>query len=431
MGKIAITVVGTHGEVRPLLALAIELQHAGHEVILCAPPNEKTWISTYGLNFCSSGCDINGLIGNLNGYMGHPVRMLKAVKNTLHDIIGGQFELENNIKDVDLIVGSGEPFAVPSIAEKYGIPFVFLNLVTQFMPSSNYPPTVIPWQNLPKWVNKILWHIVNSFINLSLVGIINEQRKKLELKPIKDIYDHILGSFKTCIIAVNEALDKVPEYKFNYIQTGLWHVPEVKEEEMDPGLIEFLKSGPPPVYIGFGSMSDPNPKETSKIIEETINTLGVRAIISKGWADLCPNVDMTNTYMIGYVPHYKLFPKAAAVVHHGGAGTVYTAAWAGVPQVLIPHMLDHYYQGALLYKKHLIPKAVSRSKLTSKKLAAAIKEAITSREIIDNNARLGGELRKIDRDGINKAVETIEEVLRDSLAGGVYELSDAQSAMER
>ncbi|WFR55589.1 glycosyltransferase [Anaerocolumna sp. AGMB13025] len=431
MGKIAITVVGTHGEVRPLLALAIELQHAGHEVILCAPPNEKTWISTYGLNFCSSGCDINGLIGNLNGYMGHPVRMLKAVKNTLHDIIGGQFELENNIKDVDLIVGSGEPFAVPSIAEKYGIPFVFLNLVTQFMPSSNYPPTVIPWQNLPKWVNKILWHIVNSFINLSLVGIINEQRKKLELKPIKDIYDHILDSFKTCIIAVNEALDKVPEYKFNYIQTGLWHVPEVKEEEMDPGLIEFLKSGPPPVYIGFGSMSDPNPKETSKIIEETINTLGVRAIISKGWADLCPNVDMTNTYMIGYVPHYKLFPKVAAVVHHGGAGTVYTAAWAGVPQVLIPHMLDHYYQGALLYKKHLIPKAVSRSKLTSKKLAAAIKEAITSREIIDNNARLGRELRKIDRDGINKAVETIEEVLRDSLAGGVYELSDAQSAMER
>lgn len=59
---------------------------------------------------------------------------------------------------------------------------------------------------------------------------------------------------------------------------------------MDPGLIEFLESGPPPVYIGFGSMSDPNPKETSKIIEETINSLGVRAIISKGWADLCKNV---------------------------------------------------------------------------------------------------------------------------------------------
>lgn len=111
------------------------------------------------------------------------------------------------------------------IAEKYGIPFVFLNLVTQFIPSSNYPPTVIPWQNLPKWVNRLLWHIVNSLINLSLVGILNEQRKKLGLKPIKDIYDHMLGSLKTCIIAVNEALDKVPDYKFNYIQTGLWHVP--------------------------------------------------------------------------------------------------------------------------------------------------------------------------------------------------------------
>ncbi len=430
MGKIAITVVGTHGEVRPLLALAIELQNAGHEVILCAPPNEKAGITSYGLSFCSSGCDINSLIGNLNGYMGHPVSLLKAVKKTLHDIIGGQFELENSIKDMDLIVGSGEPFAVPSIAEKYGIPFVFLNLVTQFMPSSNYPPTVIPWQNLPKWVNKVLWRIVNSFINLSLVGIINKQRDMLGLKPIKDIYDHIIGSFKTCIIAVNELLDKVPEYRFDYIQTGLWHVPEVIEEEMEPGLIEFLESGPPPVYIGFGSMTDSNPKETSRIIEETINTLGVRAIISKGWAELCTNVDRKNTYMIGYVPHYKLFPKVAAVVHHGGAGTVYTAAWAGVPQVLIPHMLDHYYQGALLYKKHLIPKAVSRSKLTSKKLAAAIKEAISNKEIINNCAWIGRELRQIDREGIKKAVETIEEVLHNTIAGGVYDISDTQSAME-
>ncbi|BCJ93994.1 glycosyl transferase family 1 [Anaerocolumna cellulosilytica] len=411
MGKIAIAVIGTHGEVRPLLALAIELKKAGHEVIVCAPPNEKAWITSYGMEFCSTGCNINGLIGNLNGYMGHPVRLLKAVKQTLHSIIDGQFELKDRIKDADLIVGSGEPFAVPSIAEKYGIPFVFLNLVTQFMPSSKYPPTVIPWQNLPRWLNRILWRLVNSLINLSLVKILNEQREKLLLKPVKDIYEHILGSFKTCIIAVNEILDKVPKYNFNYIQTGLWHVPEVVEEEIEPGLIEFLESGPPPVYIGFGSMSDPNPQETSKIIEETINILGCRAIISKGWADLCKNIDVNNTYMIGYIPHYKLFPKVAAVVHHGGAGTVYTAAWAGVPQVLIPHMLDHYYQGALLHKKKLIPRAISRSKLSGKKLASAIREALSNEEIITNSARIGEELRRIDKEGINKAVETLEQVL--------------------
>ncbi|MNN85634.1 hypothetical protein D3C81_2029510 [compost metagenome] len=93
-------------------------------------------------------------------------------------------------------------------------------------------------------------------------------------------------------------------------------------------------------------------------------------------------------------------------------------------------MLDHYYQGALLYKKHLIPKAVSRSKLTSKKLAAAIKEAISNKEIINNCAWIGRELRQIDREGIKKAVETIEEVLHNTIAGGVYDISDTQSAME-
>lgn len=415
MAKIIIVVVGTHGEVRPQLALGVALRDAGHEVIMCAPPNEEKWITSYGFKFYSAGCDIFSLMNDLNKYMGHPVQMLKTVKTTLHSIINGQFQkLEEAVSDVDLIIGGGEPFAAPSIAEKNRIPFIFVNLVTQFLPSSNYPPTVIPWQNMPRWLNKVCWKIVNSLINLSLVGTINEYRKKMGLAAIKDIYKYMIDGIKVCIIAINNELDPAPKYNFNHIQTGLWHVPEVKEEELEPGLVKFLESGPPPVYIGFGSMGDQKPEETIKILEETINSLGMRAIISKGWADLCKNIDSKNTYMVGFASHHKLFPKVAAVVHHGGPGTVYMAACAGVPQVIVPHMLDHYYQGALLYKKKLAPKAINRSKLTSEKLTHAIKTAITDPEMIRNNAELGEKLRKVDKIGIEKAVETIEQVLKDT-----------------
>jgi vancomycin aglycone glucosyltransferase len=43
-----------------------------------------------------------------------------------------------------------------------------------------------------------------------------------------------------------------------------------------------------------------------------------------------------------------LFPRVAAVVHHGGAGTTTAAARAGVPQVAIPRNYDqHYFAGRI------------------------------------------------------------------------------------
>ncbi|OYP50301.1 hypothetical protein CG709_02680 [Lachnotalea glycerini] len=160
-------------------------------------------------------------------------------------------------------------------------------------------------------------------------------------------------------------------------------------------------------------MSDSNPKETIKIINETIKTLKIRALVSKGWAELSEDFDFKDVYMVGFVEHSKLFPRVSCVVHHGGPGTVYTAAHAGVPQVIVPHMLDHYYQGDLLYKKKLTPKAINRSKLTSKKLTRAIHEAITNQEYIENNKRLGIQLRKVDQECIKKAVESVNKVLKD------------------
>lgn len=412
MAKIEIVVAGTHGEVRPLLALGVALREAGHEVVMCAPPNEEKWITSYGFKFYSAGCDIHSLMDKLNAYMGHPVKMLKVVKETLQTIIADQFRLmEEPSRDVDMIIGGGEPFAAPSFAQKQQVPFVFVNLVTQFLPSSNYPPTTIPWQNMPKPLNKLGWKAVNTLINLSLVRKINENRQKMGLSGIKDVYAYMFDNIDRCLIAINDILDPAPEYSFPCTQTGLWHVPEVNETGLEPELIEFLESGPPPVYIGFGSMSDHNSQQTIGIIEDTIHQLGVRAIISKGWADFRKNTDSEQIYMAGFLPHTKLFPKVAAVVHHGGPGTVYTAAWAGVPQVIVPHMLDHYYQGDLLYKKKLAPKAINRSKLNSTNLSEAIRTAITDPVLIENNAKLGEQLRQADQLPIQKAVASIEQIL--------------------
>lgn len=87
-----------------------------------------------------------------------------------------------------------------------------------------------------------------------------------------------------------------------------------------PELAEFLQSGPPPVYIGFGSIVVDNPRELIDAVLAAVTRAGVRAIVSKGWSELAgpPN---PNVFYIGDCPHGWLFQHIAAVVHHGGAGT--------------------------------------------------------------------------------------------------------------
>ena len=77
----------------------------------------------------------------------------------------------------------------------------------------------------------------------------------------------------------------------------------------------------------------------------------------------------------------KLFPHMAAVIHHGGAGTTASSAVSGVPQIIVPHILDQYYWGHQIYQSKLGPKPIWRSQLTAKKLAAAIRECLSNQQI--------------------------------------------------
>jgi vancomycin aglycone glucosyltransferase len=412
MSKIVIATVGSHGDVRPSMGLAIGLRNVGHQVIMCAPPNEEQRITSYGFSFFPIGCDMHSMMNSINQYNGRPLKLLKVIKSVMQDMLDNQFTgLYAAAKDADLMIASGEAFAAPSVAEAKGIPYCYVNLLMQFLESAYYPPTFIPWQKLPRWLNRFCWKMSRFLINRSLRKIINQNRCKLGLVPIKDVLRDSFNPYKVVIALDDILFPAPPDLRVEYIQTGQWQVPELKEVDLEPGLLEFLAAGPPPVYIGFGSMGDPKPHETIKIIEDTINSLDVRILISKGWANLCKNVDSKNVYMIDFVPHTKLFPKVAAIVHHGGIGTIFAAARAGVPQIIVPHFLDHYYQGACLYAKKLTPKPINRSKLTSEKLAQAIKSAISDPEILKNNMMIGEELRRIDQVAIQKTVKYVEQLI--------------------
>jgi vancomycin aglycone glucosyltransferase len=157
-------------------------------------------------------------------------------------------------------------------------------------------------------------------------------------------------------------------------------------------LERYLAAGPAPVFLGFGSMADPDPAATTRRLLEAIEALGCRALISHGWAGLGEVPLPEHVMALGDVSHARLFPRVAAVVHHGGAGTTHSAARAGVPQVVIPHMLDQFYFARRVHELGVGPPAIPRKRLTVARLVETLRATLDNEQLAHRAAQLGSEL---------------------------------------
>ncbi|KAK4996817.1 hypothetical protein LTR60_007798, partial [Cryomyces antarcticus] len=146
----------------------------------------------------------------------------------------------------------------------------------------------------------------------------------------------------------------------------------------EPDLKAFLDAGPPPVYIGFGSIVVDDPNAMTKLIFEAVKKTGRRALVSKGWggfgADELGIPD--GVFMLGNVPHDWLFQHVSCVVHHGGAGTTAAGIAAGKPTVIVPFFGDQPFWGAMVAKAGAGPTPIAYKKLTADTLAQGITEAL-------------------------------------------------------
>ncbi|KAG8407672.1 hypothetical protein J3458_020412 [Metarhizium acridum] len=143
----------------------------------------------------------------------------------------------------------------------------------------------------------------------------------------------------------------------------------------DPELAAFLEAGPPPVYIGFGSIVVDDPNAMTRMIFDAIHLAGVRALVSKGWGGLgADDVGLPEgVFMLGNVPHDWLFEHVSAVVHHGGAGTTAAGIKAGKPTIVVPFFGDQPFWGAMIARAKAGPEPIRCKDLTSENLAEAIK----------------------------------------------------------
>jgi UDP:flavonoid glycosyltransferase YjiC (YdhE family) len=189
--------------------------------------------------------------------------------------------------------------------------------------------------------------------------------------------------------------------------TGYWFLEPSAEWRPPAELVAFLEAGPPPVYVGFGSMGSRNPEATADLVLESLRRTGQRGVLSSGWGGLTKSDLPDSVCMVGSIPHAWLFPRMAAVVHHGGAGTTAATLSAGVPSIVTPVMGDQSFWARRVSDLGVGPKSVPRRKLTVERLSDAIEAAVSDDTIRARSAALGEQIRA--EDGTSRAVDLIEQ----------------------
>jgi UDP:flavonoid glycosyltransferase YjiC (YdhE family) len=190
--------------------------------------------------------------------------------------------------------------------------------------------------------------------------------------------------------------------------TGFWTLDTSGTWQPPGDLVDFLDAGPPPVYLGFGSMPDPHPEATAELIVRAIGKTKHRAIVAAGWAgiDLRSELGGDRLFGIAEAPHDWLFPRMHAAVHHCGAGTTAAAVRAGIPTVPVTFWADQFIWANALHRAGAAPAAVKRRKFTAEWLTAAI-NSTDNPAMRDAAAELGARVRA--EAGIPAAIDALTE----------------------
>jgi sterol 3beta-glucosyltransferase len=436
--RIAIIALGTRGDVQPYIALGKGLKAAGHDLRLITHENFGTLVNSHGLEFWPVKGDVQAVMETPE--MRDLLEKGNFLAITAHTAAASQQAAIEWARDgftacqgMDLIVaGVGGLFVGISLAEKLQIPFLQA-YIFPFTPTKAFPAILLP-QSISKLggtVNRLSHHLFRQMMWQGFQKADRLARKQVLNLPPTSFWGPynlpVLRRYPTLYGFSSAVIPQPSDWKNTQV-TGYWFLDEANDWTPPAALREFLDSGKPPVYIGFGSMGSRKPEETANLALQALERSGQRGILLSGWGGLSQANLPDTVCMVESVPHSWLFPRVAAVVHHGGAGTTAAGVRAGVPSIVIPFFGDQLFWGQLLHKLGVGTTPIPRKKLTIELLAQAIDRATTDATMIQQAANLGAKIQA--EDGIANAVAVIAEIERD-LAVGTFRNSGERSIRVR
>jgi vancomycin aglycone glucosyltransferase len=340
--RVLLSTYDSRGGVEPLVGLAVQLRALGAEVRVCAPPDEEfaERLAGFGVPLVPVGDSVRAM-----ATAAKPPSE-ESLRRHIEELIAAQFHtVAAAAEGCDALVAAGVlPAAAGarSAAEKLGIHYVYASYQPTDLPSPHHLPPSF-WSRPVSTAgidNRVLWDLDAQNVNALFGVTLNGHRASIGLPPVHHVREHAFTNRPW--LAADPTLAPWPQpADLDVVQTGAWLLRDTRP--LPAELVEFLDAGTPPVYVGFGSMPLRAREDVARAAVEAIRAQGRRALLAHGWADLAPIDDEDDCFAVGEVNQQSLFPRVAAAVHHGGAGTTTAAARAGVPQVVLPQGADQLY----------------------------------------------------------------------------------------
>lgn len=381
--KIGLQTWGSHGDIRPFIALAEGLQQAGHDVTLLITCVDS---AIYESVTSASGVKMRVIASPVNDAAGAEQIGMAAIKvrnpltqmKMLLDLcfVPAEEEMfaaaQELAAESDLLIGHYFMYPLQVAAEHAGKPYVSVLLSHVAVPSSHSHPMGVPFGH------GFLWWLSKWALHKTAAPYPDRLRARLGMAPVKDFVTEVWLSKWLTLVAVSPQLcERQPDWAPSIQVSGFLDMPNMKlEGSLTPEVASFLAAGEPPVYMTFGSWTPreiDNQTGTVRLFTEAATLAGCRAIVQTHDAAACGFMSNERVLYVQATPHHLIFPRCAAVVHHGGAGTTQSVTLAGKPSVVVAHISEQEHWCKELIRLGIAAKLTHRRSVTSKQLAERIK----------------------------------------------------------
>jgi UDP:flavonoid glycosyltransferase YjiC (YdhE family) len=400
--KIVVATIGSRGDVQPYINLCQGLQEAGHDVVLATNPTLRSLADSHGVTSVPVGPSVDmGAVGAqlmAQSFNNMWIGMIRVMQFGARLVEEAYPDVLKVCQWADLVITSDTGSGIAE-AEKLSIPWISVTL----------QPARIPVTNASRsFLGRVVWSAMGKLF----IAPTNRFRKRVGAPPVKDITS--MMSTRRILLPVSQHVAPPdPRWPSHVYQTGYWFARPQKEWEPPRDLLEFLEGGDKPIAVSLGVMSTSGKqaRQGAQIILKALERTNVRAII-QGW-DEATLLDLgisKTVYHAGAMPHSWLFDQVSIIIHHGGFGTTAATLRAGIPGIVIPHVIDQFYWGQEVNKLGVSPGFISRGKLNVENLSEAIMQVKNDGQIQKKASDLGHKIRA-EADGVTVAVRAIEKII--------------------
>lgn len=406
--RILLATVGSLGDLHPYIAVARALRERGAQPVLASVPEYRADVEREGIGFAPVGPGF-APFGDYQKLLEKIFDVHRGTGFIIREIVMPNLrraydDLSKAAEGADLLVSHPLTVTLPLVAEKRGLPWAASILSPLSLMSKQDPPTIAG----AEWLRPVHRYV---FPALRLIAWrweapLRAFRRELGLPPQPGLAmlegqfsPHLnLGLFDPQLVTVQ------PDWPRNVRVTG---APLFDGSSQDAELEAFLRGGEPPLVFALGSSAVWIAGDFWHHAVEAAQTLGRRAILVVGRdtrARIPPLPDSIRTF--AYLPYSTVFPRAAAVIHQAGIGTLSQAMRSGRPQLIVPFAFDqpdNARRAASLGVARVLP----LKKVSGRTLASELKTLLEGRAYSDRAQSLASELSET-----NGAAQAARALLR-------------------